>query len=544
MQTELSSQKIAYEPKPTTRYRCFFVLFICATAAWLTDSQVMQSQMPSATVPGNISVDAGPGYILRMTTREVLVEVVARDHKNHPVNDLDEGDFELFEGDSKDKASGRRLSGFRVIDPDSQDDSARFHEGFVVLPLGGRCEIRSTVHYELAFHPAQWTSGIHTVRVTTTRKHVTLSYRPQYYVGISEVANLPLQSSADRINSELTDAACYHPAVPSSILLNAVRIESPNPDSNRFLLTLESDTLDLAGINADTREMQLEYGVCTFSRSGRAIGFWESSVHRSLDPVALSTALDAGWRERIEIPHRGNPALTRLVVLEPKSGNLGTIDLATETHHPPKDEKTFHEAIPLHPIDTENFNDMDRVGSTRSLGTVVPAPGALCGDVYELPVTTTLLPSDFRKLNAVGSIFTDSFNVAEQILRQGIPGSTRRSEWFGVDYYGGFWVDKPGKYEFVLDADDGADLYIDDQRIISDDGIHPPQTVKGSVMLGPGRHTIHLPYFEGPKYVNLILQVKPPGGTLGVFDIRDYARPLNIPASPDAQVDNSSEARH
>jgi len=400
------------------------------------------------------------------------------------------------------------------------------------------------VHYELAFHPTQWTSGIHTVRVTTTRKHITLSYRPQYYVGISEVAKLPMQSNADRINSELMDAACYHPAVPSSILLSAIRIESPRPDSNRVLLTLASDTLDLAGINAGTREMQLEYGVCTFSRSGRAIGFWETSVHRSLDRAALSTALDTGWRERIEIPHRGNPALTRLVVLEPKSGNLGSIDLATETHHPAKDETTFHEAIPLHPIDTENFNDMDRVGSTRSLGTVVPAPGALCGDVYELPVTTTLLPSDFRKLNAVGSIFTDSFNVAEQTLRQGIPGSTRRSEWFGVDYYGEFWVDKPGKYEFVLNADDGADLYIDDRRIISDDGIHPPQTAKGSVILGPGRHTMRLPYFEGPKYVNLILQVKPPNGTLGVFDIRNYARPLNIPASPDAQVDNSSTARH
>lgn len=525
MQTKFSRQQAAYKRKTAANNWCFFVLLICAASASLTDSQAMQSQQLSATAPGKVSGEAGSGYILRMTTREVLVEVVARDHDNHPVNDLHERDFELFEGDSKDKASVRRISGFRVIDPDSLNNSAGLHNGVVVLPLGGRCEIRSTVHYELAFHPAQWTSGIHTVRVTTTRKRITLSYRTQYYVGTSEVAKLPLQSSADRISSELMDAACYHPAVPSSILLSAVRIESPNADSNRILLTLESDTLDLAGINTDTREMQLEYGVCTFSRSGRAIGFWETSVHRSLDPAALSAALDVGWRERVEIPHRGNPALTRLVVFEPKSGNFGTIDLATETHPPVKDETTFHEAIPLHPVGLKMSNDMDRVGSTRSLGTVVPARGALCGDVYELPMTTMLLPSDFRKLNAVGSIFTDSFNVAEQTLRQGIPGSTRRSEWFGVDYYGEFWVDKPGKYEFVLNADDGADLYIDDRRIIADDGIHPPQSANGAVVLGPGRHTLHLPYFEGPKYVNLILQVKPPNGTLGVFDIRNYAKP-------------------
>lgn len=107
MQAQISGQKIAYEQKTTTSYRCFFVLFICATAAWLTDSQVMQSQQPSAAAPGNVSGQAGPGYILRVTTREVLVGVVARDHDNHPVNDLHEDDFRLFEGDRKDKASVR-----------------------------------------------------------------------------------------------------------------------------------------------------------------------------------------------------------------------------------------------------------------------------------------------------------------------------------------------------------------------------------------------------------------------------------------------------
>jgi hypothetical protein len=157
--------------------------------------------------------------------------------------------------------------------------------------------------------------------------------------------------------------------------------------------------------------------------------------------------------------------------------------------------------------------------------------------VYELPTTTSFLPSDFRALNAVGSVFTDSFDVSEQVPRQGVPGSTRRSEWFGVDYYGEFWVRVAGEYEFVLDADDSADLYIDDRRIITDDGIHPPETARKKIELEAGRHTIHLPYFEGPKYVNLILQIKPPSGDLRVFDIRDYRRPAQV-ESP-AHLDQS-----
>jgi len=166
----------------------------------------------------------------------------------------------------------------------------------------------------------------------------------------------------------------------------------------------------------------------------------------------------------------------------------------------------------------------EHVGGHLSLGSPVPAPNSLCGDVYELPQTTLFLPDDFKSLNAVGAVYTNSLSVPESILPEGLPGSTPRSDWFGIDYYGEFWVTKPGKYEFVLSADDGADLYIDERRIVDDDGIHPPQTVSGTVKLDAGRHTIHLPYFQGPTYVSLVLQVKPPDGILDVFDLRNYAR--------------------
>ncbi|MGA2852363.1 MAG: hypothetical protein ABSE46_25435 [Terracidiphilus sp.] len=46
--------------------------------------------------------------------------------------------------------------------------------------------------------------------------------------------------------------------------------------------------------------------------------------------------------------------------------------------------------------------------------------------------------------------------------------------------------------------------------LIDDDGIHSPHAIEAGVLLDAGRHTIHLPYFQGPMYVNLILKVQPP----------------------------------
>lgn len=114
----------------------------------------------------------------------------------------------------------------------------------------------------------------------------------------------------------------------------------------------------------------------------------------------------------------------------------------------------------------------------------------------------------------------------------GWPGSTLRSEWFGIDYYGSFWIRTAGKYLFVLNADDGADLFIEDHMLINDDGIHVPRTLTASITLAAGKHTIHLPYFQGPVAVNFILQIKPPDGDLRVFDLREFRPPVhssNVP---------------
>ena len=474
--------------------------------------------------PASLAID-GKGYTLHVNTREVVVEVVARDSNDHPIGDLKQSEFDIFEDAERFRKHLRVISAFRTVDPaleriDLNDNSRRR----LVLPIGGRCEVHSTVHYEIAFHPTKWLSGYHSVLVTTTRRHTRLSYRMQYYLGVSDVGTQPTRRDAKGLDTDLQKAACYHANVPASLSLSVKQIDAQDALQLHYSLRVLPSSLDIAGIDEASHHVVLDYGICAFDTAGHILDYWHFSEDRSLGTAEAGKILSSGWPELIEVPRNDKPALVRAVVREPRSGNLGIIDLSTSVPTSSDDiEESDLQASPHILVAPEGVSVAK--GSARSLGSPLPREGALCGDVYELPTTTTFLPDDFRVLNAVGAIYTNSLNISERVFEQGIPGSTPRSEWFGVDYFGRFWVSKPGKYSFVLNADDGADLYIDDRRVISNDGIHPPQTIEGSIMLESGRHTIRLPYFQGPTYVNLVLKVKSPDESLKVFDMRDFSEP-------------------
>ena len=102
-------------------------------------------------------------------------------------------------------------------------------------------------------------------------------------------------------------------------------------------------------------------------------------------------------------------------------------------------------------------------------GTTVVIPGGLRGEVYRIRRNTNRLP-DFQRLKRMGMIYTAELNVPPQDFRQGFPGVTKRFEWFAIDYSGRFWIEKPGTYQFALTSDDGAALYIDDAKLIDNDG--------------------------------------------------------------------------
>ena len=124
--------------------------------------------------------------------------------------------------------------------------------------------------------------------------------------------------------------------------------------------------------------------------------------------------------------------------------------------------------------------------------------GAFKGYAYVIPDTTTKMP-DLSKMVPFATLLTDSFIVQRQEFAGGFPGVLAQEEWFAIRYEGPFEVPAEGNYVFKLVSDDGAILYIDNQKAIDNDGLHLPQEASAKKALKAGRHQLRLDYFQGKK---------------------------------------------
>ena len=162
-----------------------------------------------------------------------------------------------------------------------------------------------------------------------------------------------------------------------------------------------------------------------------------------------------------------------------------------------------------------------------SFGTTVVVPGGLEGVVYHISKRSKAIP-DLRKIKPQGKIYVSALNIPLRDFTEGFPGVTKRQEWFAIEYTGRFWIQKPGVYRFALTSDDGSKLYIDDQMVVDNDGIHPADTKMGSVDLAGGIHRIRVQYFQGPRLqVALVLQIAGPNEDLRVFSTDEFKPPAN-----------------
>lgn len=445
---------------------------------------------------------------IRVTTREAIVEVIARDKHGNPVSDLTRSEFQVFELGKKPKKLPQRIVAVNLIDPSAEHLTDAPSEGFRVT-TGGKCAVATTSHYEIVFSASQ-RAGYHNILITTGRPQVTLSYRRRYYVGEAAVNHKQEAYSPAKVETILQEAACYHASVPSSISLAAHLIQMGDADSTRYSLLIRADSLGFIDISDEAKRVQLDYGVCTFDSSGMPLKYMHTSMERVLSSEEFERAMVHGLPNLLDMPNTGAPAYARFIVRDRATGNLGSVDVVNP--------------LAVADIATTHKHVKPPVGSIRAFGSVVPEADSFCGDVYELDATTSGLP-DFWNMDPIGSIYTNALDVPDQniVEETGIPGVTSRVAWFGVDYYGEFWISSPGEYKFTLTSDDGAQLFIDGQLLIDTDGVHPAHKRSGQITLAKGRHVMRIPYFQGPPTeLALVLKVEPPGGKSQIFDLRDY----------------------
>ena len=474
---------------------CLVALFCFPMAAQQTTPPVAQPDVP---------------FVLHVTTREVVIDVVARDKKGSPVGDLAEGDFQVFPAGKNADKNPLHILSMKVIDPQSDASRAVGKEGGFTIHSGAVCALSSTAHYQLTI-PAASEPGFHQILVKTNRPGVTLSFRHQYYVGALPAPNKEVKDSSP---ITLGDAACFHTLLPATLAVTAHPTIVSGGASTRYTVVVRPESLYLLGLDGNNTKVHLDFGMCTFDASGNYANYYHVSSDRELTPAEAADAMAHGLTKQLEIPG-DTPYLVRIAVREPQTGNLGIVDVSR----------------PVSLTGGKDKFQLPPVGTVRAFGVITPLPNSFCGDFYEISLGAAVIP-DFWNLEPFGSLYTNALNVQDQDVTGavGIPGISHSVMWFGIDYYGEFWITKPGEYKFDLESDDGSRLFIDNQQIIENDELHQAQSKTGKITLAAGRHTIHVPYFQGsPTGVALILAIKPPGGPQRPFNLADYPPPATTP---------------
>ena len=468
---------------------------------------------PAQTAP-SVQDDA-PAMVLHVETREALLDVVARDRHNLPIADLTASEFQVYEITEHNSRIARRILSLRAIDPERKNQEEDTTSGFHVSS-GAVCALDAAVHYRIAI-PASSQPGYHSVLVKTTRPHVNLTFRRRYYVGLTRENATPKDLKKLVTPEALKEAACYHPLTPPTLAITAKVLDTGGGNATRYAAVIKPESLSQIGINGVMPRVQLDFGMCVFDANGEVANYMHSTVDHQMNEADIASLQNHGFISLLDAPGKEPPVLARLAILDRNTGNLGVVDVSR----------------PL-PIAVQTGRAKKKpplIGDIRAFGSVTPSENTFCGDVYELPAGTASL-HDLAELDPVASLYTNTLNVPNQNITRkgGIPGITHTSVWFGVDYYGKFYVTKPGEYLFELQSDDGSRLEIDNRLLIDLDGQHPAAEQAAKTTLSAGWHSIHVPYFQGPPIaLALVLQIQPPGESMRPFNLNEFVPPAIKP---------------
>lgn len=87
----------------------------------------------------------------------------------------------------------------------------------------------------------------------------------------------------------------------------------------------------------------------------------------------------------------------------------------------------------------------------------------------------------------------------------------KRSQDFGFKFDGYIDIANSGTYTFYTTSDDGSELYISNNRVVNNDGLHAKQERSGSIYLSKGRHKIQVIFFEHLGHELLSVDYAGPG---------------------------------
>jgi subtilisin family serine protease len=86
-----------------------------------------------------------------------------------------------------------------------------------------------------------------------------------------------------------------------------------------------------------------------------------------------------------------------------------------------------------------------------------------------------------------------------------------RADEVGAVFEGYVNVGLIAEYTFYTSSDDGSKLWVGDQLIVNNDGLHGMEEKSGKIKLKPGRHQVRIEFFENGGGAGLLASISAPG---------------------------------
>lgn len=138
-------------------------------------------------------------------------------------------------------------------------------------------------------------------------------------------------------------------------------------------------------------------------------------------------------------------------------------------------------------------------------GRTDPAHG-LIGNVFSIGKEVKELPK-FDDLGApIATIGVDNLDIPNGKFEGSFKGKGGEAkEWFAIHFKGSLNITAAGEYELCLNAGDGAQLYLDENLIVNNDGSHDTTEKCEKLNVEPGEYKLDLLYFQGTGDMGLQL---------------------------------------
>jgi hypothetical protein len=89
----------------------------------------------------------------------------------------------------------------------------------------------------------------------------------------------------------------------------------------------------------------------------------------------------------------------------------------------------------------------------------------------------------------------------------------RRDDLWALSFQGFVKAPQTGPYRFFVRSDDGSRLWIGDELVVDNDGLHSSLELSGVIALDAGLHAIHVDMFERTGGAELVVSWEAPGMT-------------------------------